>query len=167
LTGGELIAGMIASVRFDGTNVQLTATELGTASLANASSNTGVVAAVFGSGSITAGHLAVFSDALGTVGDGGPAGVAAPPTYINSTQVVGPGIYLTDTSAAAFALTLTATPATGTAYEFIDGPGTWSANNLTINRNGKTIMGVADNLICNVAGEDFRIWYNGTTWRLE
>ena len=169
LTGipSEVVAGNILTATYDGTYLQLTSTMQGTAALANASSASGVVAAVSGSGSITPGHLAVFSDALGTVGDGGPAGVAAPPTYINSTQIVGPGIYLTDTSAAAFALTLTATPATGTAYEFIDGPGTWSPNNLTINRNGKTIMGIADNLICNSAGLDFRIWYNGSTWRLE
>lgn len=167
LIGGEVVAGNILTGTYDGTYIQLTGIAQGTAALANASSQTGIVAAVSGSRSITPGHLAVFSDALGTVEDGGPVGVSAPPTYINSTQVVGPGIYLTDTSAAAFALTLTATPATGTAYEFIDAPGTWSLNSLTINRNGKTIMGIADNLICNNAGLDFRIWYNGSTWRLE
>jgi hypothetical protein len=92
---------------------------------------------------------------------------STPPKYINSAQTLGPGVYLTDTSAAAFAITLSASPVLGDCLELIDGPGTWSANNLTINRNGKTIMGSAENLTCNVGGEDFRIWYNGTDWRLE
>lgn len=68
LTGGELVAGNIVSGRFDGTYIQLTATEMGTAALANASSNTGTVAAV--SGAVTAGNLAKFSDVNGTVTEG-------------------------------------------------------------------------------------------------
>lgn len=68
LTGGELVAGNIVSARFDGTFLQLTTTELGTAALANASSNTGKVAAV--SGATTVGSLAQFTDTSGTVGNG-------------------------------------------------------------------------------------------------
>ncbi len=165
LTGGELVAGNIVSGRFDGTYIQLTATEMGTAALANASSNTGTVAAV--SGSVAAGHLAVFNNTTGTIADGGPPGGAAASMYINSSTTVGPGPYLTDTSVTAFTATLPATPVLGTSCEFIDGPGTWGTNNLTIGHNGNTIMGSASDLICNVSGEDFRIWYNGSDWILE
>ncbi len=202
LTGGELVAGNLVSGRFDGTYIHLAATEMGTAALANASSNTGTVAAVLGatvagklaafsdvagtitdgpavssasgtvaavtgSGSITPGHLAVFGDTTGTVEDGGAPGAAAAPTYVNSSQTVAPGPYLTDTSAGVFTLTLPATPILGSCLEFIDGPGTWGTHNLTVARNGHTIMGAAADLICNVAGEDFRIWYNGSDWRLQ
>ena len=68
LTGGEIIAGNILTIRYDGTQFQLTATELGTASLANASSNTGIVAAV--SGATVANNLAAFSDTAGTIKEG-------------------------------------------------------------------------------------------------
>ncbi len=202
LAGGELVAGNIVSGRFDGTYIQLTATEMGTAALANASSNTGTVAAVSGpvtagnlaeyndvngtvkngpalssnsgtvatvsgAGSITPGHLLVAADPEGTVGDGGPPGGAAAPMYVNASTTASPGPYLTDTSAGSFTITLPATPVLGTSCEFIDGPGTWGANNLTIGHNGHTIMGNAEDLVCNVSGEDFRIWYNGFDWRLE
>ena len=69
LTGGEIVAGNIISGRIDGSgHFQLAATEMGTAALANASSNTGTVAAV--SGATASGHIAMFSDAAGTLANG-------------------------------------------------------------------------------------------------
>ncbi|MDA8256734.1 MAG: hypothetical protein M0Z99_14030, partial [Betaproteobacteria bacterium] len=68
LAGGELVAGNLVSARFDGTYLHLSATEMGTAALANASSNTGTVAAVYGT--TTAGKLAEFNDATGTIKEG-------------------------------------------------------------------------------------------------
>jgi hypothetical protein len=68
LTGGEIVVGNLLSMRYDGTQFQLTATELGTAALANASSNTGTVAAV--SGATTIGKLAAFSNTAGTIQNG-------------------------------------------------------------------------------------------------
>ncbi len=69
LIGGEVVGGNILTARFDGTNMQLSATDLGTASLQNASSSTGVVAAVLGS--TTTGNLPEFSDVAGTLRDSG------------------------------------------------------------------------------------------------
>lgn len=168
LTGGELVAGNIVSGRFDGTYIQLTATEMGTAALANASSNTGVVAAVSGSGGITPGHLAVFGDALGTVADGGLPTAAGAPTYINTSQTIGPGQYLVDTSAGAITLTLGAT-LTG-AYVFIDAQNSWGTNNLTIAGNGHNIgnnsTNVAATFLANVSDYQFTIEASSTYWRL-
>ena len=173
LVGGELVAGNMVSARFDGTYLHLTATEMGTAALANASSNTGTVAAVSGSGSITPGHIAVFGDALGSVSDGGPAGVAAAPTYLNysnNNQTMSAGVYNADTSTAeggAFIVLLPATITLGQSWEFRDFTGAWSYNNFTINPNGHTIMGQTSNLICNVGGLVFALVFNGTTLELQ
>jgi hypothetical protein len=148
LIGGEIVGGSVMTGYFDGTYIQLTS-----------------IAPLVGAAVV--GHLAVFADATGRVQDGGPIGVASPSTYINAATTLGAGSYLIDTSAGAFAITLPAAPVLGAALEFIDVTGTWGANNLTLNRNGHTIMGVADNLTCNFSGEDFRIWYNGSDWRFQ
>lgn len=168
LTGGEVVAGNILAARYDGTNLQLMATELGTASLQNASSSTGIVAAVSGSGSITPGHLATFADASGTLQDGGLPGAAGAPTYINTSQTIGPGVYLVDTSAGAITLTLGA--ALSGAYVFIDAQNTWGTNNLTINGNGHNIgnklTNVAATFLANVSDYQFTIEASSTYWRL-
>lgn len=165
LAGGEIVAGSILSARFDGTNFQLGATEMGTAALANASSGTGKVAAVVGTAVV--GHLAVFSDTAGTLQDGGvPGGVAAAPTYINSSTTLAAGVYDVDTTAGAITITLPAAPATGASLTFTDLVGTWSTAPLTLNRNGNTIIGSATDLVCDVSGEIFKIWFNGSDWRL-
>jgi len=92
------------------------------------------------------------------------------PIYIsqlNNGLVLSPGIYLTDTYAGAFTVSLPPAPTKGDCVEMFDGTGTWNVNNLTVLRNGHTIMGSAEDLVCNVAGENFRIWYNGTDWRFQ
>jgi hypothetical protein len=170
LTGNpsEIVAGNTPSMKFDGTYLHLTATEMGTAALANASSNTGTLAAVSGSGGITPGHLAVFGDAAGTVADGGLPTAAGAPTYINSSQTIGPGVYLVDTSAGVITLTLGAT-LTG-AYVFIDAQNTWGTNHLTINGNGHNIgnnsTNVAATFLADVSDYQFTIEASSTYWRL-
>lgn len=51
--------------------------------------------------------------------------------------------------------------------EVRDGTGTWGVNALTMLRNSKTIMSIADDLIANVRGLVFSMEYNGTTWSLQ
>lgn len=205
LVGGELVAGNLVSARHDGTRLQLTATELGTAALANASSLTGTVAAVTGAavvgnvpaytdttgtinagrtptagsgdlvalqGAVTAGHLAVF-DANGSVLDGGLPGVAGAATYLNFANgngiTLGIGNYNVDTATAsggAFSSLLPAAPAVGASLVFTDIAGTWNVNYFTLQRNGHTIEGIAEDFIFNVQGLVFGIEWNGTTWRL-
>ena len=70
LTGSphEVVAGNILTATYDGTYLQLTSVAAGTASLANASSNTGTVAAV--SGATIVAYLPAFSDTTGTLING-------------------------------------------------------------------------------------------------
>ena len=160
LTGGELVAGNIVSARFDGTYLQLSATEMGTAALANASSNTGTVAAVSGSGGITPGHLATFLDATGTVQDGGPYSSPSG-NSITTSGTITPGVYLVDTSAGSITLTLQAS-ITGS-LRLIDAKGTWFENPATLAMNGNNISGDSSNLLLNVDGADVQIYFNAGT----
>jgi hypothetical protein len=173
LTGGEVVTGNLLTMRDDGTRFQLTATELGTAALANASSNTGVVAAV--SGATTNGHIALFNNATGTLIDGGLPGIAAAPTLLtqaNNGTVVGVGVYNCDTTTAsggAFGVLLPASPTHGQSCTFTDAFLTWDTNNFTMQRNGHTIQGLAADIACNVRGLSFQVVWNSalSDWRLE
>ena len=62
--------------------------------------------------------------------------------------------------------TLPAAPATGDTIRITDGEVLSATATVTIARNGKTIMGLAENLTLNVAGLDCLLWYSGTDWRL-
>lgn len=62
--------------------------------------------------------------------------------------------------------TLPAAPSTGDAIYFADAGGAYSTNNLTVARNGNTIMGSASNLTVSTNNESFGLFYNGSTWRL-
>ena len=207
LTGSpsEVAASGIARVQFDGTRLHLYSTVQGTAALANASSNTGVVAAVSGAvtvgalaqyltasgtvaqgpaltsaqsmavttaGGFTVGHLIVAGDVNGTAVDGGAAGVAPAPTYVNGATTLAAGRYLIDTSAGAFAVTVSAELTTGQSIELIDATGSWGGNNLTVNLGSFTItppgasIAQAGPLVCNVPAESFVLWFNGTTLKV-
>jgi hypothetical protein len=71
-----------------------------------------------------------------------------------------------DTRVAAFTLTLPASPAAFTEIVFADHYNQWATRNLTIARNGQNIEGLAEDLVCNVAGKQFTMRYEGTTWRV-
>ena len=58
-----------------------------------------------------------------------------------------------------------ATPAEGDMVAVVDGDD-WSDNNLTVARNGSTIEGVAEDLVCDVGGTDVQFIYDGTTWQV-
>lgn len=74
--------------------------------------------------------------------------------------------YGVNTSAGAVTATLPASPAAGDAVFFADAGGAYSTNNLTVARNGNTIMGSASDLTVSTNNESFGLFYNGTTWRL-
>lgn len=73
-----------------------------------------------------------------------------------------------NTESGAFTVSLPATPAIGDEVSILDGAGTFGSNNLTVNRNGEKIMGVAEDFIFeldNSAG--IFVYYNTTYgWRL-
>lgn len=108
-------------------------------------------------------------DVLRVKADGTGMEWAAPDSYENYITTSGSVVSqtsLVNTTAGAITLTLPASPATGESYEFTDAAGTFLTNPLTLDRNGKTIMGSATNLICDVRGISFTLWYNGSDWRL-
>ena len=71
---------------------------------------------------------------------------------------------LADTSGGAFTITLPATPDVGDQVFIADPTGDWGTNNLTIGRNGETIAGVAQDLVCDISGVSVQVVYDGTTW---
>jgi hypothetical protein len=73
---------------------------------------------------------------------------------------------LVDTSAGAFTITLPITPAANATVYFQDAKGTFSTNNLTVARNGETIMGLSENLTVSTDDYGFGLIYNGSDWRI-
>ena len=79
--------------------------------------------------------------------------------------VIASGKYAVDTSSSAVTLTLPASPNAGDAIFFMDAGGAFATNNLTLARNGKTIMGAASDLLVTVNNDSVGVIYNGSTWR--
>ena len=73
--------------------------------------------------------------------------------------------YGVNTSGGAVTATLPASPATGAAIFFADAGGAYASNNLTIARNGQTIMGASSDLTVSTNNQSVGLFYNGTTWR--
>lgn len=73
---------------------------------------------------------------------------------------------LTDTSGGSFTVTLPATPSVGAQVVIADAGSSWGTNNLTVGRNGSTIGGLAENLICDITGASVQFVYDGTTWEV-
>jgi hypothetical protein len=67
------------------------------------------------------------------------------------------------TTGGSFTVTLPATPSAGAEVIIADGDN-WQTNNLTINRNGSTIKGLAENLVMDIAGVKAEFVYSGSTW---
>jgi hypothetical protein len=73
---------------------------------------------------------------------------------------------LADTSGGAFTITLPATPSTGAQVVVADAGSNWGTNNLTVGRNGSTIGGLAQDLVCDISGVSVQLVYDGTTWEV-
>ena len=73
---------------------------------------------------------------------------------------------LADTSGGAFTVTLPATPAIGAQVVVADSGSSWGTNNLTVGRNGSTIGGLAENLICDITSASVQLVYDGSTWEV-
>jgi hypothetical protein len=61
---------------------------------------------------------------------------------------------------------LPATPATGAQVVVADAGASWGTNNLTVGRNGSTIGGLAQDLVCDITGASVQLVYDGTTWEV-
>lgn len=73
---------------------------------------------------------------------------------------------LANTSGGAFTITLPASPVVGTQVIVGDAANTWATNNLTLARNGSTIEGLAEDLVCDITGVSVQLIYSGTTWQV-
>lgn len=72
---------------------------------------------------------------------------------------------LSDTSGGSFAITLPVSPSIGDNVLIADAYD-WSITSLTVNRNGSTIEGLAENLILNIKGIQVELIYDGSTWEI-
>jgi len=82
----------------------------------------------------------------------------------NYTAVAG-DLILADTSGGAFTITLPASPATGDTV-FVADADDWSSNNLTVARNGSTIEGLSEDVVCDIGNISLTFTYSGTTWQV-
>jgi hypothetical protein len=132
---------------------------------------TGVAGAAGVTGPTGATGVAGIDGATGATGPAGVTGATGAQgnsiTYVyktaNYTASVNEGV-LADTTGGSFTVTLPATPSTGVLVVVADAGGLWGTNNLTIGRNGSTIAGLAENLICDINGVSVTLVYDGTTW---
>lgn len=85
-------------------------------------------------------------------------------SYASSATLVAFANVLADTSGGAFTLTLPASPKTGDTVIISDAAGSFSTNNLTLGRNGSTISGIADDLVCDINSVSITLAYTGSTW---
>jgi hypothetical protein len=76
--------------------------------------------------------------------------------------------FMVDTTSIAITITLPLTPIIGDTVRIMDVAGNASTNNITINRNGKPIMGSASNLTISTDNASIGLVYSDTTfgWRL-
>ena len=73
---------------------------------------------------------------------------------------------LANTAGGAFTVTLPASPLAGWQVIVADDGANWGTNNLTVGRNGATINGLAENLVCDISGVSVQLVYDGTTWNV-
>lgn len=64
----------------------------------------------------------------------------------------------------AFTLTLPGSPVEGDTIQIIDVSGTFSLNNVTIDRNGNKIQNLAENLILNLDNTAITMIFSGATF---
>jgi hypothetical protein len=180
-TGIAVPAGKTMFVFNNGTNVVDAVTHLSSltlgAALPVASGGTGATTltannVVIGNGTSavqfvapgTSGNLLTSNGTTWTSAVPAPGGIEYEVKTANYDAADKEGI-LADTSGGAFTVTLPATPATGAQVIVADPTGDWDTNNLTIDRNGKTISGVAEDLVCDISGASVQLVYDGTaTW---
>ena len=86
---------------------------------------------------------------------------------VNSDYTAKSGDFIfADTSSAAFTITLPANPNEGDAVSSSDAKSTFDSNNLTVARNGQTIMGLTEDMIVDNKNAGFCLTFVNNDWRL-
>ena len=88
-------------------------------------------------------------------------------TYnINSNTNAKIGRYLVDTTAGSVTLTLPASPNTGDVISIVDIKSKFDTNNCVVSRNGKTIMGMNEDLELDRKDAHVSLVYSDGDWRI-
>ncbi len=74
--------------------------------------------------------------------------------------------YGVNTTSVAVTATLPASPSAGDAIFFADAGGAYATNNLTIGRNGNTIMGLTSDMTVSTNDQSVGVFYTGSDWRI-
>ena len=74
--------------------------------------------------------------------------------------------YAVSTAGNTVTATLPGSPSTGDAVFFADAGGNFGSNNLTIGRNGNTIMGLSEDMTISNNNSSTGLVYTGSTWRI-
>ena len=117
-------------------------------------------------------NSATAGDAVATDGAGNLVykklhGAQPTVTYKNTDFNIAAGDNVqVDTRANPVNVTLPANPNTGDAVHISDGGGNFASLNVTVLRNGNTIMDLGDDLLVDYNNASFGLSYNGTTWRI-
>ena len=95
---------------------------------------------------------------------GGGGGITYTRVTSTTTLTNNQGV-IADTTGGSFTVNLPASPSTGNQVWIADGAA-WGVNNLTVGRNGSTIEGTAQDLVCDITGVGIQMLYDGTTWQV-
>lgn len=99
-------------------------------------------------------------------GGGGTGGLTTTAVQTSNYTAAAYDRVAADTTGGSFIVTLPATPVHGDEIEIMDVGGDFSVNNLTVNRNGNTINGVAANMILTADGSITKfVFVTGYGWR--
>ena len=98
----------------------------------------------------------------GPAGSGGGGGFTVAARQTANFNAAASTIYPVDTTGGPITATLPASPSTGDRISFYDPAGTWDTNNMTVARNGNNILGLAENLVCDVEWVSFTLIYDAT-----
>lgn len=125
-----------------------------------------VVTIAYGATSIVNANIAAHPSAptisLGGGGGGTPLPTWSFYTVANNNAVLANRSWNRPTTAGgAFALKLPPTPSAGFDVRIM---GSFATNNLTVDRNGSTIVGSATNMVMNLDNMDVTYLYDGSTW---
>lgn len=105
------------------------------------------------------------TDTITFAASGGGGGVTAWLVKTsNYTAATGDKV-LCDSSGGTFTITLPASPSTGD-YVTIKSGASAATNNITVARNGSTIMSLAENMTVSTPNAEFTLAYSGSTWSI-